>query len=219
MARKPSTPFNLDAFSGTFRAESDRACAVLGAALLDSKLENLFVRRLRSHQEELLPSARPLGSFSARIRVAQSLAWISADVASDLDQIRSIRNEFAHNADHELSFADQSISAKCANLKVAQVLVEANEFSASQPHPNFSAAVIRAMGSVYRGARKQYEITVEMLSQHIDELPAETAPYAGPNLRDELWALASHVRIKVSAVGTVSPPAGGADEAESRGDA
>jgi DNA-binding MltR family transcriptional regulator len=211
MARKPSTPFSLDAFSGTFRAESDRACAVLGAALLDSKLERLYARRLRSHHEELLPSAKPLGSFSARIRVAQSLAWISTDVAFDLDQIRAIRNKFAHNADHELSFADQSISANCANLKVAQVLIEANEFAASQPHPNLSSAVIRAMGSVYRGARQQYEITVEMLAQHIDELPADAGPYAGPSLRDELWQLATNVRVTISVVGTVSPPSDGID--------
>lgn len=211
MARKPNSPFSLDAFSGTFRAESDRACAVLGAALLDSKLESLYKRRLRSHHDELLPSARPLGSFSARIRVAQSLAWISPDVAFDLDQIRSIRNEFAHNADHELSFADQSISAKCANLKVAQVLANANEFAASRPHPNLSAAAIRAMDFIYRGARQQYEITVEMLAQHIDELPADMVPYAGPNLKDELWQLASHIRLKISAVGTVSAPSGNTD--------
>jgi DNA-binding MltR family transcriptional regulator len=219
MARKPRTPFNLDSFSGAFRTESDRACAVLGAALLDSKLESLYARRLRSHHEELLPSSRPLGSFAARIRVAQSLAWISTDVASDLDQVRSIRNEFAHNADHELSFGDQSISDKCATLKVAQILVEANEYAASQPHPNLSAAAIRAMGSIYRGARQQFEITVEMLAQHIDDLPADASPYAGPNLRDDLWALASHVRVTISAVGTVSPPPRDDSPRGSRGDA
>jgi DNA-binding MltR family transcriptional regulator len=216
MSRKPRTPFNLDSFSGAFRAESDRACAVLGAALLDSKLESLYARRLRSHHEELLPSSQPLGSFYARIRVAQSLAWVSTDVAFDLNQIRSIRNEFAHNADHELSFADQAISDKCANLKVAKILVEANEYAASQPHPNLSAAAIRAMGSVYRSARHQYEITVEMLAQHLDDLPADASPYAGPSLRDDLWALASHVGVKINAVGTVSPPQSGTPWGEAR---
>lgn len=38
MPRKTLPPFDLNAFSGSFRAESDRACAVLGAALLDSRL-------------------------------------------------------------------------------------------------------------------------------------------------------------------------------------
>ena len=102
MPRKPISQFDLNAFSGPFRAESDRACAVLGAALLDARLERLYDRRLRNGKEELLSSNGPLGAFSARIRVARALAWISEDVRYDLDQIRDIRNDFAHNADHEL---------------------------------------------------------------------------------------------------------------------
>ena len=180
---------------------------MLGAALLDARLESLYNRRLRVARDELLSSNGPIGAFSARIRVARALAWISDDVRFDLDQIRAIRNEFAHSADHDLSFADQSIADKCRNLRVAQVLIEANEHAASTPHPNLSAAVIRAMGAVFLPPRQRFEVTVEMLAQHLDELPAETSDYAGPNLRQELWALGSDVTIKVSAtaiVGTIA---------------
>jgi hypothetical protein len=203
MARKSIPDFDLNAFSGPFRAESDRACAVLGAALLDARLERLYERRLRNSKEELLSSNGPLGAFSARIRVACALAWISDDVRFDLDQIRSIRNEFAHNFDHELAFSNQSIADKCRTLRVAQTLIDANEHAASTPHRNFSAEVIRAMGAIFHPPRQRFEVTVEMLAQHIDELPAESSEYQGPSLREELWALGSHVNIRVSATATV----------------
>lgn len=42
VAKKNLEVFNLDEFSGPFRAETDIACAVLGAALLDVRLELFF---------------------------------------------------------------------------------------------------------------------------------------------------------------------------------
>lgn len=206
MARKSIPDFDLDAFSRPFRAESDRACAVLGAALLDARLERLYDRRLRSSRDELLSGSGPLSTFSARIRVARALAWIDQDVAFDLDQIRSIRNEFAHNVDCALSFENQSIADRARTLRVAQILIEANEHAASIPHPNVSAAVIRGMGEVFRPPRQRFEVCVEMLAQHLDDLPGGILEYSGPSLRDELWALGSRVTLKVSASITVGPP-------------
>jgi hypothetical protein len=203
MPHKQIPVFDLNTFSGPFRAESDRACAVLGAALLDARLESLYKRRLLCFQEELLSNNGPLGTFSARIRVARALAWISPDVQSDLDVIRLIRNEFAHNFDHKLSFADQSVTDRCKNLKVAQILLEANEHAASTPHPNFSAEVIRAMGAVIKPPRQRFEITVEMLAQYLDNLQADLGEYDGPNLKDELWALGSRVNIRITMTGAV----------------
>lgn len=212
MPRKPIRVFDLDAFSGPFRGESDRACAVLGAALLDARLESLYDRRLRDSKQELLSGNGSLSTFSARIRVARALVWISEDVRYDLDQVREIRNEFAHNLDHELSFSTQSIADKCRTLRVAQVLIEAKEHAAATPHRNLSPAVIRAMGSVFEPPRQRFQVTVEMLAQHLDELPGDSSAYDGPNLREELWALGSNVDIKISATGTVGPVPSKAEE-------
>ena len=205
MARRPIPDFDLTAFSGPFRAESDRACAVLGAALLDARLESLYDRRLRTSKNELLSGNGALSTYSARIRVAHALNWITEDVAFDLNQIRTIRNEFAHNADHELSFGNQSIADKCRTLLVAQVLIDANEYAASIPHRNFSVDVIRAMGAVFHSPRQRFEVTVEMLAQHLDELPGDSSDYNGPSLRDELWALGTRVNVTISATATVGP--------------
>jgi hypothetical protein len=205
MPRKPIAKFDLNAFSGRFRSESDRACAVLGAALLDARLESLYLRRLRCYKD-LLSNNGPLAAFSARIKVARALAWIAEDVCFDLEQIRSIRNEFAHNADHELSFGDQSIADKCRTLRVAQVLIDANEHAASRPHPNLSSHVIRAMASVFHASRQRFEVAVEMLAQHLDELAGDASDYEGPNLKEELWELGSKVNVRISVTGKAGPP-------------
>jgi hypothetical protein len=61
------------------------------------------------------------------------------------------------------------------------------------------------MGSVFKSPRQRYEVTVEMLAQHIDELGPETSDYAGPNLKQELRDLGSTYKITVQMVGTVGP--------------
>jgi hypothetical protein len=201
--RKPIPEFDLNAFSGSFRAESDRACAVLGAALLDARLESLYSRRLRTLKDELLGFSGVLGAFSARIRVARALEWISEDVYFDLEQIRKIRNEFAHNFDHELSFSNEFISRKCLDLRVTKELIAVNEYIASTLEKqaldpensesilrsNYSAATIRGMGAVFHPPRARFEISIEILAQHLDELPEDKSEYEGTNLKEELRKL------------------------------
>jgi len=201
---RSTKPFDLDTFSGTFRSESDRACAVLGAALIDERLKQLFDRRLHYANAALLSHSGVLGSFSSRISIARALAWISDDVRFDLDQVRDIRNKFAHNADHELSFTDQSIADKCRTLKVAQTLIDAHEALANRPPNRFSPQVIRSMASVFQSPRQRFEVTIEMLAQHIAELAPTRPEYVGPNLKDELWALGM-IEPTVRIQATVSP--------------
>lgn len=54
---------DFNSFCERMHSESDRACAVLGAALLDAKLKEVFQRRLSSYHDELLKSTRPMGTF------------------------------------------------------------------------------------------------------------------------------------------------------------
>jgi len=206
---KSPLPFDLNAFSGPFRAESDRACAVLGAALIDERLKQLFDRRLHYSNEALLVHSGVLGSFYSRISVARALMWITDDIRFDLDQVRDIRNKFAHNADHELSFGDQSIADKCRTLKVAQTLIDAHEALATRPPTSFSPEVVRAMASLFKPPRQRFEITIEMLAQHLGDLEATKPEYNGPNLRDELWALGMTEPI-VRIQATVTPLTAGA---------
>ena len=106
MPKKSIHDIDREKFSERFNSESDRACAVLGAALLDARLEAMLRRHLRSFQEELLAADRPLGSFSARIRMASAIALIGHESRAYPDTFRRIWYEFAHIFHYDFGFAD-----------------------------------------------------------------------------------------------------------------
>lgn len=193
---QPQAP-DLDSFSERFRKESDRACAVLGAALVDARLESLFWRRLGSDHKELLASARPLGSFSSRIRLARALGWITEQIRRDLDTIREIRNDFAHSFDHELSFAHPTVIDRCNALRVARALHEGFD-SAAEKSAGFSPQAIRAMQAVFAPPRSRFEITVEFIAQHLDELEDQSPTYSGPDLLQQSYDIGAKTRPVMS---------------------
>ncbi len=197
--------FDLNAFSERLNDESDRAFAILGAALLDAKLEELFRRKLRAFRDELLGNTSPIGTFSARIRIACAAGWISDDVRIDLDTIRAIRNDFAHSFDHNLSFADQSVVDRCRNLRTAEAFLKGYEAAAAAPNRNLSSEAIFAMQAVFKSPRWRYQLAVEFLAQHLDEIHGESTAYAGTDLLAEVHALSANTRIKVSATSTSGP--------------
>ena len=56
----------------------------------------------------------PLGTLAARAAAAAALGLISTREYQELETIRRIRNQFAH--DHRTSFSDQGIVDRCQNL-------------------------------------------------------------------------------------------------------
>lgn len=61
-------------------------------------------------------SNAPLATFSSRITACCALALITEVEHHDLNQLRRIRNDFAH--DVGTTFATQSVIDRCKNLKV-----------------------------------------------------------------------------------------------------
>jgi mannitol operon repressor len=109
----------LSEFLSEFQSETDRGAALVGAALIDDRLERL----LRSHfldckeSSELLDGANaPLGTFSARIKTAYCLGLITELECRECDIIRRVRNEFAHRL-HGLTFEDQEVHDLCNDLQ------------------------------------------------------------------------------------------------------
>ncbi|SPR97363.1 MltR family transcriptional regulator [Cupriavidus taiwanensis] len=101
--------------------ESDRGCALVGAAYLDEEITKLLRSRMvenKSNSDALLNQGRPIGTFSAKIRVAYAMGLIPEDVFRDISAIREIRNKFAH-LHGPLSFDDQSIRDQCRSLRTA----------------------------------------------------------------------------------------------------
>jgi len=198
--------FDANAFFKRMNSESERACAVLGGALLEAKLEDLFRRRLRCFHDELLEGTGPISTFSARIRLARALDWISDDARFDLDTVRKIRNDFAHSFDHGLSFGDQSVTDRCANLRTAQAFIDGYAVAAIAPNQNLSAEAIYAMQGVFKPPRWRYQLAVDFLSQYLDQITDEIHDYNGKDLIAEVRALSANTRIQISATVTVGPP-------------
>jgi mannitol operon repressor len=110
---------DLQGFNREFQKESDRATAVLGAALLDEKLLQLLTAFLIDDTKQialLLDTEQPLGSFGARIRVAYCLGLITKPLFELLTVVKGIRNAFAHQL-HGLSFGSPDISKDCSSLR------------------------------------------------------------------------------------------------------
>jgi hypothetical protein len=113
---------DLSEYFRLLRKESDRGCAMIVAAHLDDKLGELLKACMiqeKENEEEIsrfFKGTEPIGSFSARIKLARYLNIISPHVRSDLDTIRNIRNDFAHKLEFE-DFNTQSIKDRCMNLQ------------------------------------------------------------------------------------------------------
>jgi mannitol operon repressor len=113
------------AFVNEFEKETDRGAALVGAALVDSRLERL----LRGHFLNEVMAAKllsdcagsPLAVFSARIKMCYALGLIAEPEYDECEIIRRVRNKFAHRL-HGLTFDDQQVAGWCGNLKAMTFL-------------------------------------------------------------------------------------------------
>lgn len=106
-----------------FQNESDRACALLGAAFLDDQLRQLLEHFFVDDRQiaGLFENASALSTFSSRIELAFALGFIALRELRDLRIIRKIRNDFAHGL-MGLSFQSDGISSRCRELKQCDVI-------------------------------------------------------------------------------------------------
>ncbi len=106
-------------FLGEFQKETDRGAALVGAALIDSRIERLLLSHFadeRIAQDLLNGGNAPLGSFSARLKMAYGLGLITELEYKECDTIRKIRNEFAHQV-HGLTFLAPKLTDLTNNLR------------------------------------------------------------------------------------------------------
>ncbi len=84
-----------------FEKETDRGAAIFATSLFDEALRNLlisyFVSNTSSSDELFDGPNAPLSSLSSKIIFSYRLGLLSDRFVRDLNLIRKIRNEFAHN--------------------------------------------------------------------------------------------------------------------------
>lgn len=107
---------------------SDRAAAIVGATILEARLEerlkhtlnDLVIKERQTLHTRMFNNAGPLGTFSARINIAYMCGIFEESVWRDLNLIRDLRNDFAH-VTAVGSFKDQTVVDRCANLKACEL--------------------------------------------------------------------------------------------------
>jgi DNA-binding MltR family transcriptional regulator len=111
-------------FFDSLKRESDRGCALVAGQMLDNALEELLRKAMSADDwarkdcvEGLFAGMAPLGTFSAKILACGALGLIDEELATDVDTIRKIRNNFGHST-HVATFDDPSTSALVRNLKL-----------------------------------------------------------------------------------------------------
>jgi hypothetical protein len=143
----------VSAFLKEFQEESDRGAALVGAALLDARLERLLLAHMLPGKVagELVNGRNaPLGTFSARINLCYALGLITTAERHDLNLVRSIRNEFAHR-EHGITFSDDRITGLCSSLNSRRSTKMIEETGGYPPRQRFNDAVLfTAMQLWYR---------------------------------------------------------------------
>jgi len=109
------TSEQLDSFADDLLAErSIRPLIIVGASRVDDLLQEILRAFLLPKiaggrdQDELLEGDRPLGTFSARIKMCRRLGLIDGTLYRALDQLRTLRNFSAHS----ISFNDTKSPAR-----------------------------------------------------------------------------------------------------------
>jgi DNA-binding MltR family transcriptional regulator len=119
-----SSPINDEALQlvQTLFSESDRGAVLVAAALLDDALEDL-VRSVMSNQPDVVKKAvdpllkSPIRSFWAKTQLAYALQLIDSDLYDALNDIRGLRNAFAHRT-APASLSDTQVAQLVQRLKL-----------------------------------------------------------------------------------------------------
>lgn len=130
--------------------ESDRGCALFAVSYIDDALGMLLKASLVSGSaidKDLLGGTAPLSTFSSRILMSFYLGKISQDCRRDLDLLRKIRNDFAHNS-KAISFSESSIADRCRELSFSFREKKTN------PRAHFTSAICSILAEIHRATEE-----------------------------------------------------------------
>ena len=103
-----------------FCVEADtRTATILLVSFLEDAIKKVFVEywkvKTRQAEDRYFGGNGPLSTFSQRALVAKGMSWITAEQSTELDVVRKIRNNFAH--DHRIhSLTEIKMSSLIARL-------------------------------------------------------------------------------------------------------
>jgi hypothetical protein len=120
LSKEPLQSEDLESFVKELRSESDRACALVGAAAIDHQLMGLLKEHMRPLSETEIDEIffgnnAVLASFSAKTEIAYLFKVINEKEKRSIDKIRRIRNAFAHSS-RMLTFQNELVAQEVVNV-------------------------------------------------------------------------------------------------------
>jgi hypothetical protein len=135
--------------------------------MLDHSLERLLLLHMKplsnDQRDHLFFGFGPLGSFSAKIRIATAFGIIGEKTASDLEALNNIRNVFGHAA-QGVTFRNKAIRDRLGHMHVEAVV--SMFFRAFKNRSN------RTLGS----ARGRYFLSAWAYVKAMDEVKKKPGP-------------------------------------------
>lgn len=112
---------NLDAVLKEMHKAAPRAAILTGVSLVEYLLENLLASALRApasadERDKLFAQSGPMPSLSAKIWMAYFMRVIGPATRRELDILRALRNECAHDM-NPIRFDQARIANRCRSLK------------------------------------------------------------------------------------------------------
>lgn len=103
----------------------DRTVGIVAAAMVESYLTDALKKELHKDDTDFTNHVRAnlfnpdgaLGPFAAKIKLAYLMGYLTPEGYDDLQNIKNIRNLFAHYMEHG-SFSAQRIKDRCTNFKL-----------------------------------------------------------------------------------------------------
>ena len=154
--------------------ETDRGCALLAVSFLEKSIEKCLSNKLigsKNHKKLLFDFNGPLGNFSNKLSLSYSIGIITKMEYEQLQQIRKIRNLFAH------SFKPITFETKEINDKVQQFKLNPKR-SSNTSRKIFISTVFYLLGTFqglemreteFKIDRKDSEKALEGLRNFIEE--------------------------------------------------
>lgn len=120
LARQRPTRVEINTFPEHLEDQPARVVAITYGALLEALLEDALMAHMLvlnpKRFDELFRDANaPLSTWSAKTLLAHALGILGDEMRSQMDQVRKIRNAFAH-AIRSLDFDNPTIKAACMSL-------------------------------------------------------------------------------------------------------
>jgi hypothetical protein len=140
---------DLAKFVEELKRETDRGLPLVAAALIDERLKETlraFFRESSTSSKLLDTVNAPLGTFSSRNHTCHALSLIDDHEYAEIELIRKIRNEFAHER-HGMSFQTERVKGLCSSL--SSDLPEGEGYATGDPRFRFTNSAVSIVLRLY----------------------------------------------------------------------